>query len=45
MNGNVTSRLKATIANWADIAYMIPRTNLDLCKNIIAKFFYSKTND
>lgn len=33
MDGDATGRMKATIANWTGIAYRIPRTSLDLCKD------------
>lgn len=32
MDGDATGRMKATIANWTGVAYRIPRTDLDLCK-------------
>lgn len=33
MDGDATGRMKATIANWTGVAYRIPRTDLDLCKD------------
>lgn len=33
MDGDATGRMKATIANWTGVAYRIPRTLLDLCKD------------
>lgn len=33
MDGDATGRMKATIANWTGVAYRIPRTALDLCKD------------
>lgn len=33
MDGDATGRMKATIANWTGVAYRIPRTSLDLCKD------------
>lgn len=32
MDGESTGRIKCTLANWTGIAYKIPRTALDLCK-------------
>lgn len=32
MDGEPTGRIKCTLANWTGIAYRIPRTALDLCK-------------
>jgi hypothetical protein len=32
MDGEATGRIKCTLANWTGIAYKIPRTALDLCK-------------
>jgi hypothetical protein len=32
MDGESTGRIKCTLANWTGIAYRIPRTSLDLCK-------------
>lgn len=32
MDGDATGRIKCTLANWTGIAYKIPRTSLDLCK-------------
>lgn len=31
MDGEVTGRIKCTLANWTGLAYKIPRTDLDLC--------------
>ena len=33
MDGEVTGRVKCTLANWTGVAYKIPRTDLDLCSN------------
>lgn len=33
MDGEVTGRIKCTLSNWTGIAYKIPRTNLDKCKD------------
>ncbi len=33
MDGTPTGRIKCTIANWTGIAYKIPRTELERCKN------------
>ena len=32
MDGDPTGRIKCTLANWTGVAYKIPRTTLDLCK-------------
>lgn len=32
MDGDVNSRIKCTLANWTGVAYKIPRTELDRCK-------------
>lgn len=32
MDGNASGRIKCTLANWTGIAYRIPRTELDKCK-------------
>lgn len=32
MDGTATGRMKCTLANWTGVAYKIPRTALDLCK-------------
>jgi len=32
MDGEPTGRIKCTLANWTGVAYKIPRTALDLCK-------------
>lgn len=32
MDGEATGRIKCTLANWTGIAYKIPRTELDRCK-------------
>lgn len=32
MDGEPTGRIKCTLANWTGLAYRIPRTALDLCK-------------
>ncbi len=34
MDGEATGRIKCSLANWTGIAYKIPRTALDKCKNI-----------
>ena len=33
MDGEATGRMKCTLANWTGIAYKIPRTELDKCKD------------
>lgn len=33
MDGTPTGRIKCTIANWTGVAYKIPRTELERCKN------------
>ena len=33
IDGDATGRMKATIANWTGVAYRIPRTDLELCKD------------
>lgn len=33
MDGDVTGRIKCTLANWTGIAYKIPRSYLDKCKD------------
>ena len=32
MDGDASGRIKCTLANWTGIAYRIPRTELDKCK-------------
>lgn len=32
MDGNANGRMKCTLANWTGVAYKIPRTELDKCK-------------
>jgi hypothetical protein len=32
MDGEASGRIKCTLANWTGVAYKIPRTALDLCK-------------
>ena len=32
MDGEPSGRIKCTLANWTGVAYKIPRTSLDLCK-------------
>ena len=32
MDGEASGRIKCTLANWTGIAYKIPRTELDRCK-------------
>lgn len=34
MDGTPTGRIKCTLANWTGVAYKIPRTDLDKCKDI-----------
>lgn len=33
MDGNVNGRIKCTLANWTGLAFKIPRTSLDVCKD------------
>ncbi|WP_295252514.1 GIY-YIG nuclease family protein [uncultured Catenibacterium sp.] len=33
MDGNVNGRIKCTLANWTGLAFKIPRTSLNACKN------------
>jgi hypothetical protein len=33
MDGDANGMIKCTLANWIGIAYKIPRTSLDKCKN------------
>lgn len=33
MDGQANGRIKCTMANWTGIAYKIPRTDIDLCRN------------
>lgn len=33
MDGDAAGRIKCTLANWTGVAYKIPRTALDLCKD------------
>ena len=33
MDGDVNGRIKCTLANWTGLAFKIPRTALDLCKD------------
>ncbi len=33
MDGDVSGRIKCTLANWTGLAFRIPRTSLDLCKD------------
>lgn len=33
MDGDASGRIKCTLANWTGLAYKIPRTDLDKCKN------------
>lgn len=33
MDGDANGRIKCTLANWTGIAYKIPRTEIDKCKN------------
>lgn len=32
IDGDANGRIKCTLANWTGVAYKIPRTELDLCK-------------
>ena len=32
MDGDASGRIKCTLANWTGVAYKIPRTELDKCK-------------
>ncbi len=32
MDGDASGRIKCTLANWTGVAYKIPRTDLDKCK-------------
>ena len=32
MDGTATGRIKCTLANWTGVAYKIPRTELEKCK-------------
>ena len=32
MDGTATGRMKCTLANWTGVAYKIPRTDLDKCR-------------
>ena len=34
MDGEPSGRMKCTLSNWTGIAYKIPRTALDKCKDI-----------
>ena len=34
MDGSPTGRIKVTLANWTGVAYKIPRTELDKCRDI-----------
>lgn len=33
IDGTATGRIKCTLANWTGVAYKIPRTELDKCKD------------
>ena len=33
MDGDATGRIKCTLANWTGVAYKIPRTDIDKCKD------------
>lgn len=33
MDGKADGRIKCTLANWTGIAYKIPRTDIDLCRD------------
>ena len=33
MDGEVTGRIKCTLSNWTGVAYKIPRSHLDKCKD------------
>ena len=32
MDGDTSKRIKCSLANWTGVAYKIPRTELDKCK-------------
>ena len=34
MDGDPSGRIKCTLANWTGVAYKIPRTELEKCKNL-----------
>lgn len=34
MDGEPSGRIKCSLANWTGIAYKIPRTSLDKCKDV-----------
>jgi hypothetical protein len=34
MDGTPTGRIKVALANWTGVAYKIPRTNLEKCKDL-----------
>lgn len=33
MDGDVNGRIKCSVANWTGVAFKVPRTSLDLCKD------------
>lgn len=33
MDGEVSGRIKCTLANWTGVSYKIPRTELEICKD------------
>lgn len=33
MDGDASGRIKCTLANWTGVAYKIPRTEIEKCKN------------
>lgn len=33
MDGDASGRIKCTLANWTGVAYKIPRTGIEKCKN------------
>ena len=51
MDGEVTGRIKCTLSNWTGIAYKIPRTYLDKCKDRLdlkqsgVYFLFGKNDD
>ncbi len=50
MDGNPTGRIKVTLANWTGVAYKIPRTDLEKCKDLdilkqIGVYFLFGTSD
>ncbi len=51
MDGEANGRIKCTMANWTGLAYKIPRTDIELCKNRSdlnqsgVYFLFGSTND